>query len=519
MTGKGSVNKQSVSAVKWSALGSIAQYGLSLATQIILARLLGPENYGLFAMGLIVLTFSNFLSDFGFAWGLIQIQDLKSEDIRFAFTWQLISGSLVAVMLYVFAPEVADYFNEPRVAPIVRWLSLACVISAITTPASNLLRRNLDFRWINIIQIISYSIGYLVIGIPLAYSGAGVWSLVAAWLVQALLTLILSFIRHPHSIKPLFWYDGAKAMSGVGSTVFITNLCNWLLDNFDRIFLGRFLDSNAVGLYSVGYNLATTPNRLLTGALQPAFLTAGARFQSEPERLRYVFLPVLASVCVLITPLFVLFAIIADDLVGFLYGEAWQSTAVVLAILALSMPAFIMWAMSTPILWNTQGRHLESLLQLPVLMLSGWTLYVFANQGVVVVALIAAATLGVRSLVITTAACRRLKIGLQHLLPFFARGWALTLLVAYATFAGIELGEFASACFGAQLAMMVDGIAHVKLDLIVRISQHLLPLMGGAFLGSVMFVLALVRFPRLLGNQVLGMLARFSPRFIPKMQG
>jgi PST family polysaccharide transporter len=517
MTGKDSINKQSVSAVKWSALGSLAQYGLSLGAQIVLARLLGPENYGLFAMGVIVLTFSNFLSNFGFAWGLIQLQDLTTQDIRFAFTWQLISGSIVAGLLYIFAPEVANYFNEPRVEPIVRWLSLACVISAITAPASNLLRRNLDFRWINIIQVISYSIAYLVIGIPLAYSGAGVWSLVAAWLSQAALMLILTFIRHPHSVKPLFWYDGAKAMSGVGMTVFVTNLCNWALDNLDRILLGRFLDSQAVGLYTVGYNLASTPNRLLIGALQPAFLTAGAKFQSEPERLRRVFLPVIASVWILITPFFALFAIIANDLVGFLYGSAWQPTAVVLVILALSMPIYITWAMSTPILWNTQGKHLESLLQLPVLLLAAGAFYFFAGQGIVAVSLVAAGVLCARAVVILTAACRRLNIGVRHLLPFFARGWATTLLVTLGSFAGVELGEMLSKAFSAQIITLGGDLAHARLDFIVRASQHLLPLMGGVVFGCGAFVLVLQVFPRLLGHHVLSMLARFSPRFTPKV--
>ena len=95
-------------------------------------------------------------------------------------------------------------------------------------------------------------------------------------------------------------------MAGVGYTVFATNICNWLLNNLDRTLLGRFLNVQTVGLYTVGYNLANTPNALFIGALQPAFLAAGARIQSEPGRLRSTYLSVLASVWILILPMFVL---------------------------------------------------------------------------------------------------------------------------------------------------------------------------------------------------------------------
>jgi PST family polysaccharide transporter len=505
------ISNQSVSAVKWSAVGSIAQYGLSLGAQIVLARMLGPENYGLFAIGTIVLTFSSFFSNFGFAWGLIQIQDLVEEDIRFVFTWQLISGVVVAIGLYLLSPFVAIYFNEPRVIPIVRWLSLACVFSAITAPASNLLRRNLDFRWINIIQIISYSIGYLGIGIPFAYQGAGVWSLVAAWLTQSFTTMVMTFIRHPHSIKPLFWYSGAKAISGVGITVFVTNFCNWLLNNMDRIFLGRFLDSHAVGLYTVGYNLSNTPNNLLIGAFQPAFLTAGARLQSEPDRLRRAYLSIIATVWILIAPLFVLFAMIAQNLVGFLYGSAWKSSGMVLAILALSMPAYITWAMSTPILWNTGRKHYESLLQLPILAIAGYAFYSFANKGILMVALIAGSVLFIRAVVITTAACCRLNISMLDLFPFAIRGIVMMSIAAASTFSGIKLGVLASVYIETKLNLLTYTVAGININF-VAVTTHLLPLLGGAFLGGIILLAIVLGSPRFLGNEVIGMLSRFSPR-------
>ena len=485
MSTRSDLTRKGVATVKWNAAGTVARYGLQFIAQIVLARLLGPENYGLFAIGMIVLMFAHFLADFGFAWGLVQSQELNEEDVRFVFTWQLVSGTLVAAGLYAAAPWIAWYFSEPRVESIVQWLSAACVIHALAAPSTNLLRRSMDFRAINIIQIVSYSVGYLAIGIPLAYHGAGVWSLVAAWLVQALCALVLSFGRRPHSLKPLLWYHGASAQWNIGITVFATNICNWLLNNIDRIMLGRFVNPHAVGLYVVGYNLATTP-ALLIGSVQPAFLAAGARIQSEPHRLRRAYLSVVATIWVLIAPLFVVLAIVAPDLVSLLYGGAWESSGIVLAILALSMPAYVTWGMSTPILWNTGRKHYESMLQVPVLVAAAFAYYLLAGAGVVIVALITAGVLLARAVVITTVACRRLQIGARDLLASATRGSTMVLLAALGAYAGVELGHLAA-------------------------MPQLGGLLGGGVAGLSLLAIAGLMFPQLLGPAVLEMLGRFHP--------
>ncbi|MCL6483049.1 MAG: lipopolysaccharide biosynthesis protein, partial [Janthinobacterium lividum] len=403
------IKTRSVSAVKWAALGTVTRFVLQMGVQIVLARLLGPEIYGLFAMGLLVMTLSTFLADFGFAWGLVQNQELQDDDIRFAFTWQCLSGAAAMLGLYLLAPWVAAYFKEPRLESIVSWLSLTCLLSAMTAPSSNLLRRQLDFRWLNIAQILSYALGYLCVGVPLALMGAGVWTLVSAWLVQALSLLLLTYCRKPHTLRPLLWYAGARRSTNTGSTVFITNLSNWFLNNLDRVFLGRMLNAHAVCVYAVGYNLANTPNSLFLSALQPAFLAAGARLQDDLAGLRQAYLSVIAATWIVIGPIFVVLACLAGDLIATLYGDAWRESSRVLAVLALAMPAYVTWGMSTPILWNTGGKHLESLLQMPLIVLACLALWQFAGLGVLVVAGIAAGTLLARALVIGSAACRRLQ--------------------------------------------------------------------------------------------------------------
>lgn len=480
------INQKSVNAVKWAAMGTALMFGLQLVTQVLLARLLGPESYGLFAMGLLVMTFSNFLADFGFSWGLVQHQTLSEEDVRFTVTWQTLTGLAAMLLLYLVGPWVAVYFREPRIGPVIAWMSLTCVLNALTATGSGLLRRQLDFRALNIIQLSSYIVGYLLIGLSMAYAGAGVWTLVAAWLGQAATALLLTYARTRFSLRPLLWYEGARRSTHVGLTVFVTNLCNWFLNNLDRVFLGRFLAAHAVGVYAVGYNLANTPNGLFLSALQPAFLATGAKLQDDLPRLRDMYLSVLATIWIVIAPLFVLLAVTAPALIGVLYGKVWQESGIVLAILALAMPAYISWGMSTPILWNTGGKHLESLLQLPLIVLAGAMLLLFAQQGAATVALIAACTLLARALVVGTAACRRLRVGLRELAPLAARGGVMGVLAGAGSWGGTLLGSMAG-------------------------NHPLAAFLGGALLGGALLLAAVLAWPPLLGARVVGLLGRFSP--------
>ncbi|HVL08423.1 MAG TPA: lipopolysaccharide biosynthesis protein, partial [Burkholderiaceae bacterium] len=446
-----------------------------------------PENYGLFAIGMLVMTLSRFVSDIGFCWSLMQNQNITEDDIRFTFTWQLILGSLTALSLFVFAPQIAAYFHEPRVESILRWLSLASVITALTAPSTALLSRALDFRWINIIQVGSYAFGYLAIGVPLAFLGYGVWSLVAAWLSQALCALVCSTARRPYPLKPLLWYAGAPALWRYGLTVFLTNLCNGLMTNLDRIFLGRFLNAREVGLYVAGYNLAEAPNGLLVSSLQPVFFAAGARIQDDPARLRRAYLSLLATIWVLIAPAFVLLSFLASQLVALLYGRGWELSGSVLAILALGMPAYVTCAMSTPVLWNTGRKHYESLLQIPVLVLAAIALYAFAGKGAASAAAVVACMQLLRATVITTAACRRLGIGMRDLAPSAARGALLSVVVALGAYGGLSLGGMAGAnTFGT--------------------------LLSGATAGVGLLLAILLTFPFLLGEKVIHVLGQFRLR-------
>ena len=479
------LGKASALAIKWSALTTVARFGLQLVAQIVLARILGPENYGLFGIGLVVYTFGNFFSSFGFGRNLLHKPEVSAEDIRFAFTWQTITGTIATLSIYAAAPSLAEYFNDPRVLPVIRWLSLACLLNAMVAPANNLIQRTLNFKATGAIQVASYALGYLLVGIPMALSDMGVHALVAAWLAQSAFTLIATFLLRPHSLRPLLWFPEAREAFAYGSTVFVTNIVNWLLNNLDRVVIGRLLNAQAVGLYTAGYNLATLPNSLLLGSMQSAFLASGSKVGSDSSRLRTAYLQVLASIWVMLLPGFVFLSLLSPQIVATLYGPRWAETGEVLALLFLAMPAFITWGLSTPILWNTGRTRSEFLLQLPILATSAAAFYAFAGQGLRTAALITLATLVLRGATVAYAAGRAIDLDFRDIPRFLARGIALAGISGLCALAAIQATE--------------------------HLGQPLLTLALASLLALSAFTLIWRHLPKLLGSHAQAMLNRFLP--------
>ena len=480
------LGRSGVLAVKWSAASTVARFALQLVAQVVLARTLGPDIFGVFAIGMVVLTFANFVSGFGFSWSLLQRATLCEEDVRFAWTWQLLVGIVTMLALYWLAPLMAQYFREPRAQYVIEWLSLACLLSAAAAPSSYLLQRDLNFRGVGLIQVGSYAAGYLAVGMPMALLGWGTSSLVAAWLVQAMVHLVASYALKPHTLRPLFWYHDAASAIGTGRTVFITNIVHWVLTNLDRVVIGRLLNAQALGLYNVAYNLATMPNTLLLGALSPAFMAAGAQLQNERQRLGRAYLQMLATILVLGIPTFVFLALISADLVRLLYGPKWSEAAWVLGILFLSMPAYVIWGLSTPVLWNTGRKQYEYALQLPLVVLGALSFYFFVGEGIRAAAIVAALLMILRAAVIAMAALHALELRWTALLPHAARGLLLSVVCAASVLAGQEL--------------------------VVRFEIPLLSLVISTLLAFFPAALLLVVRPQVLGDQTSAMVLRFFPR-------
>lgn len=447
-------------AFKWSALTTGGRFVLQFVAQVVLARLLGPDNYGVYGIGMVVLTFASFLSGNAFSYILMLKDEVDERDVRFAFTWQAIAGLGCAAAVWAAAPALAGFFDDARVEPMAQWMAAAVLLNALAGPCTCLLQRELNFRALGLVQLASYGIGYLGVGVPLALAGWGPQALAAAAVTQAGLALAGCYAVRPHALRPRLRHPLAADVWDTGRTVFSTNVINWLLTNLDRLLIGRMLNAQSVGLYSVAYNIASIPNVLLVGALQPTFLAAGARLQQQPQQLARAWLTLLACVLVLLMPAATVMAMLAGDLVLVLYGPAWAPAGWVMSVLFLCVPAFACWGLSTPVLWNTGRKHLEVRLQLPVLAAAVPAWWLAAPHGIQAVALVSAAVILVRTVAIVAACLRALDVPASALLRHVGRGALLAAVCAAAVLAGKQAGgllhgPLATLLAGGALAVLV----------------------------------------------------------------
>ena len=423
------LSQRSISAALWGASGSAAQLALQLGIQVILARLLGPEQYGLFAMAAVVILLSTFFT-ISLAYGLIQKRTVTDEDVRFVNFWQLSVGAAVAIAVFLLADPAAGFFNEPRVAPLIRAMSIVCLLQAAAGPSANLLTRDLDFKSIYLAGIASYAVGYGLVGIPLAISGYGVNALVMAFITQTLLSLALLYGCKRHVLGFVTWHRDAYALWSYGFTVFATNINNCVLLHLSRVVVGRLFPSAAMGLYAISYNLVLQLAGAVIGTVQPPLFSASSRVQDDVARLRAVFLKLLAATTLLAAPIFAGMAVVPETIMLALYGQEWGESAPLLRPFALAMPFFLATAIGTPMLWTSGRTTQEVKLQLPIAFALAVAAYVAAQHSLAAVAWAVAGIFVLRFIVITTAACVALDVRVRDIATAFRAGVAVTVLVA-----------------------------------------------------------------------------------------
>jgi PST family polysaccharide transporter len=372
-------------ALKWRYVGTAIQVGLRFVIGIALARLLSPAEFGVVAMALIPIGFASLLGDLGFAVAIIQRPRITPKHVRTAFTGAAIMSMMLFLMLWFLAPTVSHFFAQNSLIPILRIIGVSFIFSGMSAVPVCLLRRELKFRTIAVIETSSYVVGYGVAGVPLAVLGYGVWSLVAANIIQSLCLLFFAV----HSIKqPLWPYFGVQEyrdLVQVALAEVLNNVTNYLAENLDSFVIGKWLGTSSLGLYNRSFYLMRLPVLQFSAGLSSVMFPLYSRIQGDAPRLRRAYLHTVSLTTVFTMPIFFGMAAAPEIIISALFGEEWKLAAGVLRILCLSGPFWAILYIGGAVS-HARGRVLNEWVRqavyLAVMVIAMWFLIPLGIEGI-----------------------------------------------------------------------------------------------------------------------------------------
>jgi len=343
------IARAAVSGVRWNYLGSLATAASSLLIGAVLSRILGPAPFGRVLIAMTVYGFVNLFTDGGFSLALVQKKDLSDSDIRSTFTFQTFIGFGLAAIVALLAPLLAEVFHDPGAVPVIRIMSLLIAVQGVGLTSSALLRREMRFKTIQQCNLAGYLIGYLLIGIPMAYRGGGVWSLVTAYIAQVCTTCGLMYLAVRHPLMPLMGLP-PRSMSSFGGKMILANLANWGHVNLDNIAVSNRQGSFALGLYGRVCSFAFTPCGVVVGSLQSVLLSSTAKAQERKEVVGEMALVAIALILAVVGPAYATFALIPETVITGIYGSKWIQAVPLATPLAIGVMFYSCMCMLGPVL-------------------------------------------------------------------------------------------------------------------------------------------------------------------------
>ncbi|HOX24772.1 MAG TPA: lipopolysaccharide biosynthesis protein [Candidatus Krumholzibacteria bacterium] len=323
-----------IRGVGWSALQNWVIRIISFAIFPVLARLLGPEAYGLIAMAGIYVAFLEIFSDTSFAASIEQRQDLEPEHLDSIFWTFAGVGLLLTGVSIATAPLIARFFGEPELSAVIRWLSLGVMMLMVSGVQTSVLRRDLEMRKLATANLVAVIVGG-VLGIGMALAGFGVWSLVAQRLAQRAIVLVMVWRASAWAPRLRISPRHLRDVSGFGFSVMGNRVLVFLNGQFDRLVLSRTMGKESLGFYSVASRLAQLLIDVLIGGNTQVVIPALAKLQDDLPRFRTAFDKACRFTCFLALPVFAGVSLLAGEVVAVIFGPQWTPSVPAVRILAL----------------------------------------------------------------------------------------------------------------------------------------------------------------------------------------
>lgn len=333
------------------------KFVLGIGSTAILARILTPADYGLIAMTGVFTGFISMFKDAGLSMATVQQDRITHDQVSTLFWINLLLCFAISAVMFCAGPGIAAFYKEPRLIGVTWGLAVAFLLGGTTTQHMSLLRRQLRFNSLILIDISSMLLG-IVTAVVMAFLGYRYWALVGMAIAMALGGTILTWVILPWIPGRPKRKTGTRRMLRFGSDILIFNIVNYFARQADNLLIGWMWGPVSLAFYEKAYRLLLMPVRQINGPMSSVIVPALSRMKADPQKLARFYLKALELLIGVSVPVVLGFCVFADELVLLWLGPNWVECAHLFRLLTV---AAVLGAILNPSGWlmissgNTRG--------------------------------------------------------------------------------------------------------------------------------------------------------------------
>lgn len=331
-----SLKDKAIYGAKWAVLDNIMNLGGSFIISLILARLLTPEDYGLIAMINVFIVLSTVFISSGFGQSLIRTNDASQNDYSTVFLFNLVVCISAYIILFIFAPFIANFFSQPILSDVLRIFGLIVIINGFSLVQTAIRVKELNYKIQAHISIFGTITGG-VIAIVMAWKGFGVWSLVAQQLIKSFVCTILYWITSKW--RPILSFSKVHFRKhwNFSVTLLRNDLTIVIFDNLYNLVIGKFYSAALLGQFSRAKQFTDLSSssiyRVLSNGISYPVLCKVSDNLDELKRLFQRFMRLIVFISSTSTFFFVA---VSDSFIPFVIGDKWMIAVKFVKIISIS---------------------------------------------------------------------------------------------------------------------------------------------------------------------------------------
>ena len=333
------MNGISINLKNATYINIIARYSvvfIQIIYNAILARLLTPEDYGIVAIINVFIVFFAILADMGIGSGIIQKKDLSDDDIQSIFSFCFLLSLLLVILFVALLYPISLFYNDYVYLKVAPFLAIIVFFSSMNTVPNAILLKEKKFIVIGIRQIVTSIVGSMI-AIPMAYLGAGYYSLIAYAIFYAVATFVWNYKQSGLVLKYNWNKSSVNKIKTYSSFLFGFNIMNYFSRNLDNILIGKFMGISKLGHYAIAYQLMIMPLTIFTSVLTQALHPILSEKQDDIDYIYDTYLKTIKMLAIVGIYISVFCFFTSDSLINIIYGNQWQESVNYFRILSTSI--------------------------------------------------------------------------------------------------------------------------------------------------------------------------------------